>query len=191
MALEVSWSAGVVGSSRRRTPSRRRRRADALDLRPWSAGASNSLRWSPDGSTLAAVSGSRTRVFDARHGVRLRRLSASRHNHFQVAAFAGNQLILVRHDFTRGTSRVTSVQVRAARAVERTVFAGRGSVLDVTPSPDDRMVLLGQRSRDEWQFQPLSGAARVRRVHGVTRRLNPQATGRWAFPTTRGWIARS
>jgi len=149
------------------------------------------LHWSPDGSTLAAVSGSVTRMFDARHGVLLRRLSASRHDHFQYAAFAGDQLVLVRHDFTRGTSRVTRVPARSARAAERTVFAGRGSVVDVTPSPDGRMVLLGRRSRDEWQFQPLSGTAPTRSIPGVTRRLNPQATGIWAFPTTRGWRARS
>jgi hypothetical protein len=116
-----------------------------------------------------------------------RRLTASRHNHFQYAAFVGDQLVLIRHDFTRGTSRVTRVQARSARAAERTVFAGRGSVVDVTPSPDGRIVLLGRRSSDEWQFQPLSGTAPARRIHGVTRRLNPQATGRRAFPATRGW----
>jgi hypothetical protein len=44
------------------------------------------------------------------------------------------------------------------------------------------MVLLGRRSRDGWQFQPLSGAAPARSGHGVTRRLNPHATGAWAFP---------
>jgi hypothetical protein len=117
----------------------------------------------------------------------LGRLSASQHDHFQCAAFAGNQLVLVRHDFTRGTSRVTRVQARSARAAEHTVFAGRGGIVDVTPSPDGRIVLLGRRSSDEWQFQPLSGTSPARRIHGVTRRLNPQATGRWAFPATRGW----
>ena len=150
----------------------------------------NGLHWSPDGSTLAAVSGSVTRIFDARHGALLRRLPASRHNHFQHATFAGDQLVLVRYDFTRGTSSVTRVQARSARAAERTVFAGRGSVVDVTPSPDGRMVLPGRRSRNEWQFPPLSGTAPARSIHGVTQRLNPQATGTWAFPATRDWRTR-
>jgi WD40-like Beta Propeller Repeat len=147
----------------------------------------NGLHWSTDGATLAAISGSTVRIFDATRGALLRRLSASRHNHFQFGAFARDQLILVRHDFTRGTSRVTRIPARRPRAAERTVFAGRGSVLDATPSPDGRMVLLGRRSRDEWQFWPLFAAAAPRSIHGVTRRLNPQATGTWAFPTTRGW----
>jgi WD40 repeat protein len=145
------------------------------------------LHWSPDGRTLAAISGSTVRIFDARHGALLRRLPTSRRNHFQFGVFAGDRLVLVRHDFTRGTSRVTRIEARDPRAVERTVFAGRGSVLDVTPSPDARRLLLGRRSRDEWQFSPLSAPASSLSIHGVTRRLNPQATGTWAFPTVRGW----
>jgi hypothetical protein len=155
------------------------RSAPGLQVRPYG------LLWSQDGKFLAAISGSYVRIFDGDDGRLLRRVTTRRHNHFQFGTFAGDALILVRHDFTRGTSRVSAL--RSPRAGERTLFAGRGTVGDVTASPGGTRLLMAMRGRDEWRFVPLSGRRTTVAVQGVTRRLNPQATGLWAFPHTRGW----
>jgi hypothetical protein len=148
------------------------------------------LQWSPTGATLAAVSGSAVRVFDAGDGRLLRRLRSRGTDRFQFGAFTRGEpslLALVRHDFTRGTSRVTLVSARTPAAREREVFARHGLVVDVTSAPDGRWLLLGWRGGDEWRFVPLADDARAVAIKGVTRRLNRQASGRWAFPAVRGW----
>jgi len=129
------------------------------------------LVWSADGRTLAAISGSYVRIL---RGRQRRTITTHGFDHFQSGTYAGNALVLVRHDFTRGTSHVT----RAGR----TVFSGRGTVSDVTASPDGSRLLLGRRSRDEWQLWPASPS-----LNHVTRAINPDATGAWAFPRTRAW----
>ncbi|HWK28199.1 MAG TPA: hypothetical protein VNS09_16660 [Solirubrobacter sp.] len=134
------------------------------------------LRWSADGTRLAAISGSVVRVFDGATGRLVERIGTTRRNHFQLGVYAGGDLVLVRHDFSRGTSVVTRGT--------RTVLRGRGSVSDVTASPDGAWLLLGRRYADRWE---LRSAGATREVHGVTRRINPGASGRWAFPIVRGW----
>jgi hypothetical protein len=149
-----------------------RRSAPGPPVRP------GGLQWSADGTRLAAVSGTVVRVLDPATGALVRRIASPPRDHFQLGAYVGGQLVLYRHDFTRGTTHVT--------AGGGTLFAGRGIVADLTPSPDGRSVLLGRRGRDTWDFRPLASGAR-RAVRHVTRRLNPRATGLWAFPTVRGW----
>ena len=140
------------------------------------------LRWSPDGKRLAVISGSQVRVFSA-DGRVVRRVRAERQDHFQTGTYTRDgRLVLVHHNFTRGRSRVT---VLAAR--ERELLVRRGITADVTPSPDGRYLLLGRRTADEWRFLPLIASAPTVVVDGVTRRVNPGAGGRWAFPSTRGW----
>lgn len=142
------------------------------------------LTWSADGTRLAAISGSLVRVFDA-SGRLVRTLRARRHDQFQSGTFmhgASSRLVLVHHDFTRGRSRVTTFHRR-----EREIFARRGITADVVPSPDGRYLLLGRRTADEWRFLPLVPGARTVIVERVTRRVNPRAGGRWAFPAVRGW----
>jgi hypothetical protein len=156
----------------------------ARPLRP------DALRWSPDGRTLAAVGASAVRVLDGETGRLLRTIATGRRDHFQAATFLrgpGARLVLVRHDFSRGRSRVSVVAARRPGARERTLLGGRGSVVDVTPSPDGRAVLLGRRTADEWRILPVSPGVRPLRIHGVTRHLNPSADGRWAFPAVRAW----
>ena len=144
------------------------------------------LRWSPDGMRLAAISGSLVRVFDA-SGRLVQQLRARVHDHFQTGTFTRSEpsrLVLVHHDFTRGRTRVTMLSCR-----EREIFAGRGSTVDVTPSPDGRYLLLGRRTADEWRFLPLVPMARTVVVESIARRINSRARGRWAFPATRDWNA--
>jgi hypothetical protein len=144
------------------------------------------LHWSPDGRLLAAVSGSVVRLFDGATGRLERRVPAGRvAGRFQLGAFAAAGLALARHDFARGRTRVTLLPAPSAR--ERVLFDGRGSVTDLTPSPDGRWLLVGRRSADEWRFLPLIAGARPALRRGITRRVNPQAGGRWAFPRVTGW----
>ena len=131
------------------------------------------LAWSADGRRLAAISGSYVRLFGPRGGA-LPRVVSPRRDHFQSGVYAGRALVLVRHDFTHGTSHVTRDG--------RVIFAGRGSIIDVTVSPDGARLLLGRRSRDEWQLWPAAPT-----INHVTKAINPDAPGVWAFPRTRGW----
>jgi hypothetical protein len=152
------------------------RSATAPPVRP------EGLRWSPDGKRLAAISGSQVRVFSA-DGRLVRRVRAERHDHFQTGTYTRDgRLVLVHHNFTRGRSRVTVLA-----GSERELLVRRGITADVTPSPDGRYLLLGRRTADEWRFLPLDADASTVVVEGVTRRVNPRAGGRWAFPRTRGW----
>jgi Tol biopolymer transport system component len=137
------------------------------------------LRWSPDGTRLAAIAGSLVRVFDASGRVVRRLRAGRRHGHFQTGAFTSAGLVLVQHDFRAGRSRVT--------LGEREILVRRGSTVDVTASPDGRYLLLGRRTADEWRFEPLSPGLETEVVEGVTHRIHPRAGGRWAFPATRGW----
>jgi hypothetical protein len=152
--------------------------------RPWG------LVWSRDGTTLAAVSGTSVRVFDAGTGRVLRRLRAHGTQRFEAAAFdrsGSSRLILVRHDIRYGGSRVTTVPARRSMGRERRIFAGRGRVIDLTFSPDGRWLLLGWRGANQWRFVRLRGGNRVVAVRRITRRLNRRPVGRWAFPSVRGW----
>ena len=131
------------------------------------------LLWSPRGGRLAAISGSSVRMLGPR-GALVRRIESGRRGHFQFGTYLGNDLVLVRHDFARGTTAVTRG--------DEILIADRGSIVDITPSPDGTRLLLGRRSRDQWQLWPPAEP-----IRGVTQAVNPAATGRWAFPTIRGW----
>jgi hypothetical protein len=147
------------------------------------------LEWSPDGSMLAAISGSEVRLLDSAHGHLLWRLRARGTDRFQMGTFTRSEpslLALSRHDFTRGGSLVMLLDPRRGAASARELFARRGRVVDVTSSPDGRWLLLGWRGGDQWRFISVAGAPAVT-TNGVTRALNPSAGGRWAFPTVRGW----
>ena len=148
----------------------------ATGRRLWRSRPGNRVRrllWSPRGGRLAAISGSYVRRFGPR-GAPLRRIPAGRRGHFQTGTYLGRDLVLVRHRFSDGATYVTRG--------DRTLIADRGSVVDITPSPDGRRLVLGRRSRDQWQLWP--PAPPIRRV---TRAVNPQAPGVWAFPRIRGW----
>jgi hypothetical protein len=139
----------------------------ALRVRP------GGLLWSPRGGRLVAISGSYVRVLGPRGGI-VRRVTAGRRGHFQFGTYLGSELVLVRHRFRDGTTYVTRGR--------ETLIHDRGSVVDITASPDGTRLLLGRRSRNQWQFWPAAPA-----LAGVTRGVNPEADGVWAFPRVRGW----
>jgi hypothetical protein len=144
--------------------------------RGWASRPGNRVRqllWAPRGGRLAAISGSYVRMLGPRGGS-VRRIAAGRRGRFQFGTYLGRRLVLVRHDFARGTTVVT-------RGAE-TLLSDRGSVVDVTASPDGTRLQLGRRSRNEWQLWPAGGS-----IRGVVRGVNPDARGLWAFPRVRGW----
>jgi hypothetical protein len=145
------------------------------------------LAWSRVGTTVAAWSGTSVRVIDGGSGRVLRVIRARGTNRFEAAAFLSSRLLLARHDIARGGSRVLSRRARRPGTRSRMLFAGRGRVVDLTPSPDGAWVLLGWRGGDEWRL--LGRGDRERRVRAVTRRFTPGA-GRWAFPYVRAWRVR-
>ncbi|MGH2947090.1 MAG: hypothetical protein ACRDPC_12670, partial [Solirubrobacteraceae bacterium] len=107
------------------------------------------LAWSRTGTTVAAWSGTSVRVLDGGSGRVLRVIRARGTNRFEAAAFRSSRLLLVRHDIVHGGSRVLSFRARRTGTRARTLFAGRGRIVDLTPSPDGAWVLIGWRGGDE------------------------------------------
>jgi hypothetical protein len=145
-------------------------------LRGWASRPGNRVRqllWGPRGGRLAAISGSYVRMFGPR-GASVRRIEAGRRGHFQFGTYLGRKLVLVRHRFTDGATYVTRG--------DETLISDRGSVVDITASPDGTRLLLGRRSRNQWQLWPAAAP-----IRDVTRGVNPDAGGLWAFPRVRGW----
>jgi hypothetical protein len=140
------------------------------------------LRWSADGSRLAAVSSRSLRVYDA-GGRLVRRLRIPRGQVVEAAAAArrGATLALALYDARRGYSQVATVPLRRGHAPQP-LFGGRGRVADLTFSPPGGWLLVGWRGADQWMFLRAPGAERAVSVAGVTKQLDATA-----YPRVLGW----
>jgi hypothetical protein len=138
------------------------------------------LRWSADGTRLAAVSSRSLRIYDA-GGRLVRRAAVPRGQVVEAAAPArrGTSLAVALYDVRRGYSQVASLRGRAGF---EPLFGGRGRVSDLTFSPGGGWLLVGWRGADQWMFLRAPGADRAVSVAGVTGRLDAAA-----YPRVLGW----
>jgi hypothetical protein len=160
--------------------------ADADSARELWAGATGPrvrfLRWSADGSRLAAVSGRSLRIYDGR-GRPVRRARLPGGTGADAATFArqGRQLALALHDARRGFSQV--VTTTGAGAL-RPLFGGRGRIAALVYSPPGGWLLVAWRGADEWVFLRAPAVDRVKAVGDVTRRVDPRLR---SYPRVLGW----
>ncbi|HEX8065326.1 MAG TPA: hypothetical protein VF520_02235 [Thermoleophilaceae bacterium] len=143
------------------------------------------LLWSADGARLAAVGPRSIRVFGA-GGRPIRTLPVA---DARAAAFAGHgrDLALIRAGRIDDQSEVVVLNPDRPGRSERVVFSGSGALGDLAWSPDDRWLLIGWPSADQWLFVRPHGAPRVVAVSDVGRQFSPGAGGRPGFPAVGGW----
>jgi hypothetical protein len=168
------------------------RAADATTARELSAGtagpAVRMLRWSGDGKRLAAVSGRTVRFYDAA-GRLLRQTRLPGGTAVDAATFSRQdaRLTLALHDARRGYSQVVTTTSGRRAGSLRPLFGGRGRIRGLVYSPPGGWLLVAWRGADEWVFLRTPGVERVKAVDGVTRRVDPRASGLWAYPRVLGW----
>ncbi len=138
------------------------------------------LAWTRDGRRLVVLLPGALRVYGRDgHLLAERRLAASPgavalHPSGRSAAIA-----LTR----RGVSRVLRVRLAGDADVRRELFTGSGSFRELAWSPDGRRLLVAWPEANQWL---LIGRGRPRAFAGVSRQLDPGATGA-GFPRLSGW----
>jgi WD40 repeat protein len=146
------------------------------------------LLWSADGQRLLAVADRSIRVLDA-GGRTLRVIAAPEGSAVAAAAFAGHghRFAVVRRYPATRQSEVAVLRAESGTSPERSVFAGAGELADLAWSPDDRWLLVGWPSADQWVFVRSSAAGKLIAFSGVARQFSPGASGRPASPRVAGW----
>jgi hypothetical protein len=145
-------------------------------------GAPLQLAWTRDGRRLAAMTRNALLVY-SREGTLLTRrdlpagtraLAVAPHPRGQRVAFSFSR---------RGVSSVVSLRLDAASGRMRPMFTGSGSFRELAWSPSGRRLLVGWPEANQWL---LIGADRPRAFAGVSRQLDPAASGA-GFPRLSGW----
>ncbi|HEX8646770.1 MAG TPA: WD40 repeat domain-containing protein [Thermoleophilaceae bacterium] len=146
------------------------------------------LLWSGDGERLLAVADGSIRVLDA-SGRTLRDVAAPAGTTTGAVAFAGRgrRFAVVRRRLSARQSEIAVLQAERAVRPERRVFAGAGELTDVAWSPDDRWLLVGWPSADQWLFVRSGAPGKLIAFSGVARQFSPGASGRAASPRVAGW----
>ena len=153
--------------------------------RLWSArtgGAPVALAWTRDGRRLVVLLRGSLRVY-GRDGRLLgeRVLPAGGRARALAVHPAGRRaaVAVTRHD----VSSVLSLRLDRAGAGPRQLFTGSGTFSDLAWSPNGRRLLVGWPEANQWL---LVGGRRPRAFAGVSRQLDPGATGA-GFPRLSGW----
>jgi dipeptidyl aminopeptidase/acylaminoacyl peptidase len=153
----------------------------------WSSGPAGNpreLSWSGDGRRLLVRGAHELRVLDGRSGRAVQRVPLATGETAVSAVFAprGRRIALVR----RGHGVSELVLLDGGR--ERLLFAGAGSLGDVTWSPDGRWLLVGWPTADEFLFAGTSSPPRVQAVLRVAQEFHPRAgSAAAAAPSPAGW----
>ncbi len=66
------------------------------------------------------------------------------------------------------------------------VFAGRGRVTEITPSPDGRWLLLASRDADQWIFIRIADG-KLKPIDAIASQFDPGGSGPAPFPGVAGW----
>jgi hypothetical protein len=186
-----TWRPGAVPTVTWADQRGRLHAADARSARQLWAGTAGPgvrfLRWSADGTRLAAVSARSIRIYTAA-GRLVRRIPVPDGQTVDAAAFArrGTLLTLALYDARRASSQVVALPAGRPGRV-RPMFDGRGQIADLAYSPMGGWLMIAWRGGDEWVFVRAPGVDRIEAVTGVTHDVDPAAAGSNAYPRVRGW----
>jgi hypothetical protein len=153
--------------------------------RLWSArtgAAPLELSWTRDGRRLVALLPRELRVYgrDGRLLAERRLPAGSRALTMAVHPGGGRAAVAL----TRSkVSSVLSFRLRGAAGRQRELFTGSGTFSDLAWSPGGQRLLVGWPEANQWL---LVGARRPRAFAGVSRQLDPAASGA-GFPRLAGW----
>jgi hypothetical protein len=144
------------------------------------------LTWSSDGRQLLVVTRRSLSVYAA-PGRLVRRIALPRGTHATAAAFrpgSGEIAYAVMSE----AGEVSRVLLTASpRGGSRTVFNGRGPLMDLEWSPNGRWLLIGWPDADQWVFLRQPGVRKIVSVESVRREFDPGGTGAGSFPRVTGW----
>ena len=152
--------------------------------RLWSARTGRppvALAWTRNGGRLVALLPRSLRVY-GRNGRLLgeRRLPAGRARALAVHPAGRRAAVAVTR---RDVSSVLSLRLDRPGAAPRQLFTGSGTFSGLAWSPNGRRLLVGWPEANQWL---LVGGKRPRAFAGVSRQLDPGATGA-GFPRPSGW----
>lgn len=157
---------------------------------PEQHGPIRELAWSPDGTRFFGMS-EKALVTDgvgasnagfyayvATRGATLRELAV---------APSGDELALLERG--SGTSEVQLLTLSdRPRMRSGPLFAGPGTITDLTISPDGRWLLAGWRDADQWLFINADHPRRLVAFDDVSAQFDPGGSGNDAFPRVSGWV---
>ncbi|HEX4733431.1 MAG TPA: WD40 repeat domain-containing protein [Thermoleophilaceae bacterium] len=145
------------------------------------------LSWSADGTLLAVAGRAGVTILNGRSGAVRRVIRMPHAERVRSIAFSqrGHKLAVVTRS-ARGRARAFVVPVTAAHPRPRELFEGAGSFEQPQWSPDDRWVLLGWPTADQWLFLRAARVSSIRAVGAIARQFSSDPR-RATFPRVGGW----
>jgi dipeptidyl aminopeptidase/acylaminoacyl peptidase len=147
----------------------------------------SALSWSADGSRLAVAGRTGVTILDGRNGsIRgVIRMPAGASVRSLSFSHRGQKLAVVTRSLG-GRARAVLLSAAATRSRPHELFAGVGRFEQPQWSPDDRWVLLGWPTADQWLFLRAARVSSIRAVGAIAKQFSSDPR-RAAFPRLGGW----
>jgi hypothetical protein len=153
-------------------------------------GSVQEIAWSTNGEQFLATSNEdlvSDRIGPGPEGVFAYAVSGKARIEAAALAPSGDRLALLERRQGRSVIRLLEL-ADDQRSSSAPLFAGPGTIDDVTWSPDGRWLLAGWRSADQWLFLRADPPRRLIAIDDISRQFDPGDSGDIEFPRVSGWI---